>query len=118
MVSLSRSSSRITSPMRSRTGSRRSLGAASTGLALDLNLYWFGAQHNHIFSPQWDRVAAIQVQLCDTVFRSGYLAYPDWVPAIDVFGVPFDASQMFVGVECGGVGTEETSWGAIKGLHC
>lgn len=86
-------------------------------LALDPNLYWFGVNMEHVFPPQWGRVAAIMVQLCDSVFKSAYFAYPDWVPAIDVFGAPFDASQMFEDDECGGVATEESSWGAIKGLY-
>jgi len=86
-------------------------------LAVDPNLYWFGVNMNHIFPPQWGRLAAISVQLCDSVFKSAYFAYPDWVPAIDVFGEPFDASQMFVDDECGGTATEVTSWGAIKGLY-
>jgi hypothetical protein len=62
------------------------------------NLYWFGAQAgDHPFPPQWGRLeAAGGVQLCDTVFKSAYFGYPDWVPAVDVFSVSFDASQEFV----------------------
>ena len=64
-------------------------------------LYWFGAQAaDHTFPPQVGRVASAGVVSCDTVFKSAYFSYPDWTPAIDVFGVAFDASQEF---EQGGI---------------
>ncbi len=60
------------------------------------NLYWFGAQMlDHAFPPQGGRLAAASVTGCDTVFRSVYFGYPDWTPAIDIFGVAFDCSQEF-----------------------
>jgi hypothetical protein len=76
--------------------------------------YWFEAQAgDHPFPPQWGRVAAVSIQLCDTVFRSAFFAYPDWTPAIDVFYQAFDASQEF---ESYGI---SNPWGAccIDG-HC
>jgi hypothetical protein len=80
------------------------------------NLYWFGAQMgDHAFPPQWGRLAADFVQLCDTVFKSAYFAFPDWLPAIDVFGVPYDASQRMED-DCG-TPTELTTWGSIKSLY-
>ena len=45
-----------------------------------------------------------------------YFAYPEWVPAPDVFGDLYDASQMFED-ECVPTATEVNSWGAIKGLY-
>ncbi len=60
------------------------------------NVYWFGGQMlDHAFPPQGGRLAAGSVTGCDTVFRSVYFGYPDWTPAIDVFGVAFDCSQEF-----------------------
>jgi hypothetical protein len=59
-------------------------------------LYWFGAQmKDHAFPPQAGRLASAGVIGCDSVFKSAYFAYPDWTPAIDVFGVAFDCSQEF-----------------------
>ena len=59
-------------------------------------LYWFGVQmKDHPFPPQAGRLASMGVVGCDTVFKSAYFGYPDWTPAIDVFGVAFDASQEF-----------------------
>jgi hypothetical protein len=78
--------------------------------------YWFGAQAaDHTFPPEVGRLASGGVVGCDAMFRSAYFSYPDWTPAIDVFGVAFDASQEF---ECGG-GTprEVTTWGAVRGLY-
>ena len=79
-------------------------------------LYWFGCNAtDHAFPPQCGRVASAGIVGCDSVFKSAYFSYPDWTPAIDVFGVAFDASQEF---ECGGGSpTESTTWGAIKGLY-
>ena len=80
------------------------------------NLYWFGAvAGDHAFPPQWGRLQADVVQLCDTVFQSAYFAFPDWVPAMDVFGYVYDASQRMED-DCG-VPIVETTWGSIKGLY-
>jgi hypothetical protein len=82
----------------------------------DVNtLYWFGAQiADHPFPPQAGRLAAAAVTNCDTVFKSAYFAYPDWTPAIDVFGQAFDCSQEF---ECNGIiAVQKTTWGSVKGL--
>ena len=86
-------------------------------MTLPAGLYWFSAQMaDHPFPPQWGRLGADMVQVCDTAFRSPYFGYPDWVPASDVFGDLFDASQMFEDV-CNPTATEDASWGAIKGLY-
>jgi hypothetical protein len=80
-------------------------------------LWWFSAQMaDHVFPPQWGRLAATMIQVCDSAFRSAFFAYPDWVPAQDVFGEGYDASQMFEDV-CVPTATHEASWGAIKGLY-
>lgn len=69
---------------------------------LEAGLYWFSVQAgDHQFPPGWGRLAAEETQLCDTAFRSGYFAYPVWVPAPDVFGDLFDASQEFDDEPCG-----------------
>jgi hypothetical protein len=85
--------------------------------ALANTIYWLGLQAaDHPFPPQWGRQGAGAVTNCDTVFRSAYFGYPDWTPAGDLVGAPFDAAQEF---DCSwGIGTptQETSWGAIKGL--
>jgi hypothetical protein len=83
------------------------------------NLYWLGAQAgDHPFPPQWGRLeAAGGVQLCDTVFKSAYFSYPDWVPAVDVFLVSFDCSQELTCIDECGTAVETNSWGAIKGLY-
>ncbi len=80
------------------------------------DLYWFGAQmKDHPFPPQSGRLAAMMITGCDTVFKSAYFSFPDWTPAIDVFGVAFDASQEF---ECGPPSAAQPStWGQIKGLY-
>ncbi len=81
------------------------------------NLYWFGGQLlDHAFPPQGGRLAAATVTGCDTVFRSVYFGYPDWTPAIDVFGVAFDCSQEFT-CSCIPVATKPSTWGQIKGLY-
>lgn len=82
-------------------------------------LYWFGCNAaDHAFPPQVGRVASAAVVNCDSVFKSAYFSYPDWTPGIDVFGVAFDASQEFSdSADCGGVPTNSTTWGAIKGLY-
>jgi len=84
---------------------------------LEAGLYWFSAQHgNHIFMGQWGRLGADMTQMCDSVFKSEYFAYPYWVPAPDVFGDLYDASQMFEDV-CEATPIEKTSWGRVKGLY-
>ena len=86
-------------------------------LPLDPGLYWFSAQMaDHPFPPQWGRLGADVVQVCDSAFRSVFFGYPDWVPAADVFGELYEASQMFED-ECIPTATNEASWGAIKGLY-
>jgi hypothetical protein len=81
------------------------------------NLYWFGAQmRDHAFPPQGGRLASAGVVGCDTVFKSAYFAYPDWTPAIDVFGVAFDCSQEFPCC-CGDVATQPSTWGRIKAVY-
>ena len=80
------------------------------------NLYWFGVQGEHAFPPQWGRLAAQTIQVCDSVFKSAYFAYPDWVPAYTVFGADYDASQEMED-DCEPVATETSSWGAIKSLY-
>jgi hypothetical protein len=82
-------------------------------------LYWFGVQAgDHPFPPQWGRIEATGgVQLCDTVFKGAIFSFPDWTPAVDVFGVAFDASQELI---CGfGIppfATVPTTWGTVKVL--
>lgn len=80
-------------------------------------LHWFAAQMaNHSFPPQWGRLGADRVQNCDSAFRSEYFAYPTWVPAAQVFGEVYDASQMFED-EDNPTATVLTSWGAVKELY-
>ena len=84
---------------------------------LDAGLFWFSAQHgDHPFLGQWGRLGADQTQICDSAFRSEYFAYPEWVPAPDVFGDLYDASVM-IEDECIPTATENASWGAIKSMH-
>jgi hypothetical protein len=84
--------------------------------AIGGNLYWFGAQASgHVFPPQCGRLASMGVVNCESVFKSAFFAFPDWVAAIDVFGVSVDFSQQFE-TNCG-VPTDDTTWGAIKGLY-
>lgn len=79
---------------------------------------WFGAQTaDHPFPPQWGRCAAYEVTGCDAVFKAEYFSFPDWTPAVDVIGTPYDASQEFECGDCGGVAVEAASWGRIKGLY-
>jgi len=64
------------------------------------NLYWCGVQvADHAFPPQGGRLASVGVQGCDSVFKSAFFGYPDWTAGIDVFGVAFDASQLFICAE-------------------
>jgi hypothetical protein len=79
-------------------------------------LYWFGAQAaDHTFPPQCGRLASAGVVGCDTVFKSAYFSFPDWTPAIDVFGVAFDASQEF---DYGEIGHDETGACCFADGHC
>ncbi len=87
-------------------------------------LYWFDGQlRDHAFPPMGGRLAAGHVTGCNSVFRSAYYGYPDWTPAIDVFGVSFDASQEFIvigipaDVQDPRVPAEKASWGSIKSLY-
>jgi hypothetical protein len=80
-------------------------------------LYWFGAQcGNHVFPPQVGRLASAQVVNCESVFKAPFFAFPDWVAAIDVFGVSVDFSQEFEVFTCI-TPTVKTTWGAVKGLY-
>jgi hypothetical protein len=81
-----------------------------------LGRYWFGAQAaDHTFPPQVGRIASAAVVGCDSMFKSVYFSYPDWTPAIDVFGIAFEASQEF---ECGGSTPRElTTWGTVRSLY-
>jgi hypothetical protein len=86
-------------------------------LPLPAGLYWFSAQMaDHAFPPQFGRLGADMIQICDSAFRSDYFAFPEWVPAPDVFGDLYDASQMFED-ECVPTAVEDASWGSIKGLY-
>jgi hypothetical protein len=87
------------------------------GQQLAPGLYWISIQMaDHTFPPQWGRLGADQTQICDSAFRSEYFAYPEWVPAPDVFGDLYDASMMLED-ECIPTATEDASWGAIKALY-
>jgi hypothetical protein len=79
--------------------------------------YWFSAQMaDHEFPPQWGRQAAgWPGQHWDSVFRSPYFSYPDWVRGDNVF-MPWWASQMLEDV-CQATAVENTSWGAVKELY-
>jgi hypothetical protein len=82
------------------------------------NLYWFSAQAgDHPFPPQWGWQEAMTVELCDTVFKSAFFAYPDWVPAGGLLGYPFDSAYEITCGACGPDATQDASWGAIKGLY-
>jgi hypothetical protein len=78
--------------------------------------YWFDGQiADHPFPPQGGRLAAAFVTGQGSMFKSVYFGFPDWTPAVDVFGVEFDCSQEF---ECGGsTPTKKTTWGHIKSLY-
>ena len=41
-------------------------------LQLPAGQYWFSAQCAHVFPPQWFRIGADMVQLCECAFRSVY----------------------------------------------
>ena len=79
-------------------------------------VYWFGAQcGDHVFPPQVGRLASEGVVNCESVFKSSFFAYPDWVSTIYVFGVEIDFSQEFEAA--GSVPALRTTWGAVKGLY-
>ena len=80
------------------------------------NLYWFSAQaSSHTFPPQVGRLAAAGVTNCESVFRSAFFGFPDWVATIDVFGISVDFSQRFENI-CN-TPVVETTWGAVKALY-
>ncbi len=55
--------------------------------------HWLRIQMaDHTFPPQWGRLDAMNHEECESVFKSDYLSYPDWIPCAEVFGVPYDAS--------------------------
>jgi hypothetical protein len=90
----------------------------ATNIAVTANeIYWLGLQAaDHPFPPQWGRQGTgFVVTNCDTVFKSAFFSYPNWTPAGDLVGGPYDAAQEF---ECDGVvANKVTSWGSIKGLY-
>ena len=80
--------------------------------------YWFSAQMaDHAFPPQWGRLTADRVQVCDSGFRCPFFGWLDWVP-IGSTGIlyPFDFGQMFEDV-CAPTAVETASWGTVKGLY-
>jgi hypothetical protein len=82
------------------------------------NLYWFAAQcSGHVFPPQVGRLAAMEVTNCESVFKSAFFAFPDWVSAIYLFGVSVDFSQEFQNWGCAIVPVVKTTWGAVKALY-
>ena len=84
-------------------------------LPLAAGVYWFSVQMaDHEFPPQWDRLGADMVQICDSVFRSLYFSYPEWVGSEGWF--LYDASQMFVDV-CDPTPVANVSWGALRELY-
>ncbi len=86
-------------------------GAVSFPVAASVR-YWFVAQAgDHTYPPQLGRLAAGGLTGCDSMFRSVYFSFPDWVIGELVV---FDASQEF---ECGVVPTKDTTWGAVKGIY-
>ena len=86
-------------------------------LPLTAGTYWFSAQMaDHEFPPQWGRQGeGWPGQYWETMFRSPYFSYPDWVPAGDL-GWPWWASLMLEDV-CEATAIEKASWGAVKGLY-
>jgi len=81
------------------------------------NLYWLGVQAaDHAFPPQWGgQGTGGIVTNCDTLFKSVYFGYPNWTPAGDLVGAPFDLAFELI---CGQpTATESTTWGAIKSLY-
>lgn len=67
-------------------------------LELPAGLYWVAFQAaDHAFPPQWGACKAASVVGCDAVFKSMYFGYPDWIPAFDIIGSPFDTA---FSIEC------------------
>ena len=84
-------------------------------LPLASGTYWFSSQMaDHEFPPQWGRQGTEWPgQYWETMFRSPYFSYPDWVPADSWFS--WWASQMLEDV-CEPTPVENASWGAVKEL--
>ncbi len=69
---------------------------AAVSANIGAGTYWFSVQAcDHVFPPQWGRVAAGQVTGHQATFRSEYFSFPDWTRSVEVFGVALDASQRF-----------------------
>ena len=78
--------------------------------------YWISIQaDDHELPHRWGILEAESVFDCESMFRSDYFGYPDWVPAGNVVGHEFDAS---FGMECyiWAPSARSTTWGAVKGL--
>lgn len=87
-------------------------------LSLAPGIYWFSVQMaDHAFPPQWGRLGADMTLLWDSMFRSPYFSYPEWIVASEFFGIfgTWDASQMFED-DCEATAIESASWGAVKDL--
>jgi hypothetical protein len=85
--------------------------------ALAAGFYWFSPQMaDHTFPPQWGRLGADMIRLCDGAFRSDYFSCPDWVSGPDFAGCECEGSQMFED-ECAPTATENVSWGAVRFLY-
>ncbi len=55
--------------------------------------YWLSVQaDDHVYPPQWGRLAAGAVTGLDSQFRSDYFGFPQWTSCQTVFGQPYDAS--------------------------
>lgn len=99
---------------------------------VDLNLdccfgagyqFWFVAQcgpHRELTGAgQWGRKGTSPVLGCESMFRSAYFGFPNWIPMSQI--VPpsqyADASQEFTCGDCGVTPTDATTWGTIKTLY-
>ena len=82
-------------------------------------LYWFVHQAaDHVFPPQWGRQGTNGVvQYCESMFWSPFFGYNVWTPLSALIGFPDDYGQEFECTGCGASATQESSWGAIKGLY-
>jgi len=70
---------------------------APVSVDIGVGSYWFSVQAcDHVFPPQWGRLAAGQVTGYESVSRSRFLGFPDWTASSQVFGEPLDASQRFI----------------------
>lgn len=59
--------------------------------------YWFSVQAELWNLPQWGRLGTAGRVGCNSVLRSEYFGYPDWIIAADLGGTwDWDASQEFV----------------------